>query len=183
MKGFDEIAAEAFQRSDDGKWIFFPLMRLFGGFEVPSEERKLELQAQTAEFLEITLWLSLAVMFVAASLGRMLVGSLAMQAAIIAGAVNFAQRHTRFLIKSPARYDSAKRHTASIGRRSIQRLAGVTALCIVAILFAGYAIQLQPQLWGPLLSVTAFVGISFMLWARISKGRIDMQGAQTQVHQ
>lgn len=182
MKAFDEIAADAFQRGDDGKWIFFPPMRLFGSYEVPNEQRKLELQSQTAEFLEVTLWLSLAVMFIAGSFGRILVGSLAMQAAIVAASINFAQRSTRFLVKSSVRYDSAKRRVTSVRSRGVQRLAAVTALYIALTILAGYAIQLQPQLWGPLLAVAAFAVLSIVLWARTAKSRLDLHEVQTQTN-
>ncbi len=179
MKGFDEIAAEAFQRGDNGKWVFFPRTRFFSGYEVPNEAGKQELQEKMSEFLELTVWLVLAGMVIAGWFGKMLVGSMALEVAVLAATHRFASRTTRGLAKSGVRYDPEKARALFVSSRSVRRLVGITALSIVMTFFAVYAVELQPQLWMSILPAVLVLSFISIIYVRMTRTKLTLRSMQS----
>lgn len=179
MKGFNEIAAEAFQRGDNGKWVFFPRTRLFGGYEVPNEARKQELQEKMSEFLELSLWLVLTGMVIFGCFGKFLVGSMAMEVAVIAATQRFAMRTTRGLARSRVRYDSKKARALFVDSRSVRRLVAISALSIVMTFFAIYAVELQPQLWMSILPGVLVLAFISTIYVRMTRTKLTLRAMQS----
>lgn len=179
MKGFDEIAAEAFQRGDNGKWVFFPRTRFFSGYEVPDEACKQELQEKMSEFLELTLWLVLAGMVIAGCFGKLLLGSMSMEVAVLAATHRFASRTTRGLNRSGVRYDPEKARALFVNSRSVRRLVGITGLSIVMTFFAVYAIELQPRLWMSILPGVLVLSFISVIYVRMTRTKLTLRSMQS----
>ncbi|MDB5107751.1 MAG: hypothetical protein JWM69_692 [Candidatus Binatus sp.] len=175
MKGFDDIAAETFQRNDDGTWIFFPRTRFFSGYEVPNEMRKRELQEMMSQFLEVTLWMTLVGLVITGSLGQLLVGTMALEIAVIAATIRFANRATRGLVKSNVRFDSNKARAMFVSSRSVRRLVAVTAVSIVMTFFSIYAVELQPEAWVSLVPGVLVLSFITTVYVRMLKTKLTLQ--------
>ena len=173
MKGFDEIASQAFQQSDDGTWIFFPRTRFFSGFEVPSAARKVELQQQFSQFLELSMWLVFAGLMLAGSFGHLISGAASLEVAMLFATARFARRASRGLVKSSVRFDPERSRRLFVERRSVRRLLAMQALCIVMTFFAIYALELQPELWTTILPGVIFLAFSTFAWSRMMKIKFE----------
>jgi hypothetical protein len=179
MKGFDEIASQVFQRSDNGTWIYFPRTRFFSGYEVPSDGRKLDLQQQFSQFLELAMWVDFAVLMLAGSFGHLIAGAMGLEVLMLVATALFARHASRGLVKSSVRFDPERQRRLFVESRSVRRLLAMEALCLVMTFFAIYALELQPQLWTTLLPGAIFLAFCTVAWSRMMKLKFSTRAMQT----
>jgi hypothetical protein len=172
MNGFDEIAAETIQRSDDGTLLFFPRGSIGRGFVVPSDARRREIELSMAQFLRVTFWATFAGLLVGGSLGFMFPTILILEAVILIGFERRRAQLVEGLTESPLRYSRKRARESFAAHRSTAWLIALTALTSAMTFAAIYAIELHPQRGLALIPGVVILGGMASLWGRMVKSKL-----------